>query len=148
MEQFEAYKETPVNSVLEIKWGNLYVGVQQTNDVLRLLPNVKDVSANEATQIKAEAIFLREFFHFAAYKIWQNVPYISDLISFQNGNIAVAFTNSFFDPAKDVILMLKTDKTRLKLYDMDRRFTRCKNPCANRPGLRFGPGTGPSFNIR
>lgn len=101
MEQFEAYKQTPVNSVLEIKWGNLYVGVQRANDVLRLLPSVKDISADEATQIKAEAVFLRGFFHFAAAKIWQNIPYISDSISFQNGNYIVSNTSPVLPRIED-----------------------------------------------
>jgi hypothetical protein len=92
MEQFEAYKETPVNSVLEIKWGNLYAAIQRANDVLRLLPKVKDLTESEATQIKAEAIFLRAFFHFQAAKIWENVPYISDSINFDNGNYLVPNT--------------------------------------------------------
>ena len=36
----------------------------------------------------------------------------------QNGKIALAFTNSSFDPAKNVTLMLRTEKTAIKVYDM------------------------------
>jgi hypothetical protein len=35
-----------------------------------------------------------------------------------NGNCSLAFTNSSFDAAKDVVLMLRTDKTALRMYDM------------------------------
>jgi hypothetical protein len=37
----------------------------------------------------------------------------------QNGKISLAFTNSSFDPAKDVILMLRTENKSIKLYDME-----------------------------
>jgi len=37
----------------------------------------------------------------------------------QNGKIALAFTNSSFDPAKDVILKLRTENNTIKMYDMD-----------------------------
>ncbi len=36
----------------------------------------------------------------------------------KDGKIALAFTNSSFDAAKDVIVMLKTEKKTIKLYDM------------------------------
>jgi len=41
----------------------------------------------------------------------------------QNGKIALAFTNSSFDPAKNVILMLRTEIKNIKLYDMGCRET-------------------------
>lgn len=55
----------------------------------------------------------------------------------QDGNIALAFTNSFFDPAKDVILMLKTDKARLKLYDMDCNVTTISSSGSDGPYQKF-----------
>jgi hypothetical protein len=36
----------------------------------------------------------------------------------QNGRIALSFTNSSFDPAKNVVLMLHTEIKTIKLYDM------------------------------
>lgn len=37
----------------------------------------------------------------------------------KNGKVALAFTNSSFDQAKDIVLMLKTDQKSIWLYDMD-----------------------------
>jgi hypothetical protein len=37
----------------------------------------------------------------------------------QDGKIALAFTNSPFDPAKDVILMLRTEHDTITMYDMN-----------------------------
>ena len=36
----------------------------------------------------------------------------------QNGKIALAFTNSYFDPAKNVTLMLRTENKTISVYDM------------------------------
>ncbi len=36
-----------------------------------------------------------------------------------NGKIALAFTNSSFDPAKNIVLMLRTENKILKLYNME-----------------------------
>lgn len=36
----------------------------------------------------------------------------------QNGKITLAFTNSSFDPAKNIVLMLKTDQKTIRIYDM------------------------------
>jgi hypothetical protein len=40
-----------------------------------------------------------------------------------NGNTALALTNSSFDPAKNLILMLRTEKKIIKVYDMQCRET-------------------------
>jgi len=37
----------------------------------------------------------------------------------QNGRIVTALTNSSFDPAKNLVLMLRTDNKEIKVYDMD-----------------------------
>lgn len=90
----EAYKETPVTQPLNEKWAAIYAGVQRSNDVLRALAKVTDgsISDDEATQIKAEAVFLRAVYHFQAAVIWQNVPYVDESISFDKGNYNVTNT--------------------------------------------------------
>ena len=37
----------------------------------------------------------------------------------QNGKIVLAFTNSSFDPAENVMLMLKTNQKTIRIYDMN-----------------------------
>ncbi len=37
----------------------------------------------------------------------------------QNGKIVLAFTNSSFDPAKNIVLLLRTEKKTIKIYDMN-----------------------------
>lgn len=90
----ESYKETPVTQPLNETWVAIYAGVQRSNDVLRALPKVIDgsISEAEATQIKAEAVFLRAVYHMEAAIIWKNVPYIDESISFDKNNYNVSNT--------------------------------------------------------
>ena len=55
----------------------------------------------------------------------------------QDGKIALAFTNSSFDPAKDVILMLRTEKRTIKLYDMKCRETAIQSSGTDGPYQKF-----------
>lgn len=97
-ELIESYKTEAVNADVNYKWHALYSGVQRANDVLRLLPMVKDaaLSADEAKQIEAEAVFLRAVYHFEAAKMWINVPYINELVNFGAGNYKVSNTSSIW----------------------------------------------------
>ncbi|MEO5997488.1 MAG: RagB/SusD family nutrient uptake outer membrane protein [Chitinophagaceae bacterium] len=90
-EMFEAYKVTPTNSILGFKWGECYSGIQRANDVLRLLPALpaNTLTAAEALQIKSEATFLRAVFHFDLAKVFLNIPYVDESVSFAAGNYNV-----------------------------------------------------------
>jgi hypothetical protein len=55
----------------------------------------------------------------------------------QNGKIAMAFTNSSFDPAKNLILMLRTENTTIKLYDMECRETVIRSSGEDGPYQKF-----------
>lgn len=92
LEFIENYSTLPVNDYLNRKWKSLYNGAQRANDVLRTLALVKDgsITDDESIQIKAEAIFLRAVFHFEAAKLWRNVPYIDETVSFGNANYNVS----------------------------------------------------------
>lgn len=50
------------------KWNGTFDGVGQANQVLRVLPNVTDLTPAEAKQIEAEAKFLRGHHHFEGKK--------------------------------------------------------------------------------
>jgi hypothetical protein len=47
---------------------------------------------------------------FHKINLWIRLP--------DNGKRALAFTNSSFDPAKNVILMLRTENKTIRVYDM------------------------------
>ena len=96
MEAVESYNYDPTLAPFNNKWMVLYAGVQRANDVLRVLAKTNDpaLSAEEAKQIKAEATFLRAVYHLEAAKMWENIPYLDESISYANDNYKVANTTS------------------------------------------------------
>jgi hypothetical protein len=83
MEQFEATSE---NSLLAAKWGTLYDAIQRCNDVLRIMKKASDIDADDQKRIEGEARFLRGFYHFELKKIWKNIPFVNEDISYENNN--------------------------------------------------------------
>jgi starch-binding outer membrane protein, SusD/RagB family len=62
------------------KWRGMYDGIARSNDVLQTLMKAPDVSEAESQQFKAEARFLRGFFHFELKKMYNMVPYLDETI--------------------------------------------------------------------
>jgi hypothetical protein len=94
IEKIESYSATPIEPYFNDKWAAVYTGIQRANDVLRVLAQVTDgsISDDEALQIRAEARFLRAVFHLEAAKMWRNVPYVDETVSFVNANYNVPNT--------------------------------------------------------
>ncbi len=105
IQEIENFTSTPVNPGFNSKWLSLYTGAQRANDVLRLMAKVTDgsISPEEEVQIKAEALFLRAVYHFEAYKLWRNVPYLDETVSFENGNYLVANTSPIQNIEADLL---------------------------------------------
>jgi hypothetical protein len=84
----ENHSVDPSNEFLSIKWKAGYDGSQRANDVLREIPLITDgsVSADYAKEVTAEARFLRGVFHLELAKMWRNVPYVDETITYGAGN--------------------------------------------------------------
>lgn len=77
----ERYEVLTTNSYVNDKWIANYDGISRVNDVLRILAVTVengDVSDAKATQFKAEALFLRAWFHFELKRVYNNIPYITE----------------------------------------------------------------------
>lgn len=74
------------------KWNFLYAAVNRCNDVLKLLPKVKDASATELVQLQAEARFLRGIYYLYLAMMWKNVPWIDETIDYSQRNYFVTNT--------------------------------------------------------
>lgn len=85
----EEFRSNPENTFLLQKWSTVYDGVQRANNVLRILPKAKDITDTEKKRIIGEARFLRAHYHFEAKKMWNNVPYIDETITYENQNYHV-----------------------------------------------------------
>ncbi len=66
------------NGYVSDKWNHCYDGISRANDVLKVMALATDITAEKATQYKAEAIFLRAFWHFELKRTFNNIPYITD----------------------------------------------------------------------
>jgi hypothetical protein len=67
---------TPANAFIQDKWAFCYNAIQRANDAIREIPLVTDgsVAPDYATEVIAEAKFLRAVFHLELAKMWRNVP--------------------------------------------------------------------------
>lgn len=82
----ETFNPLPGNLFLGAKWRAVYDGIQRSNDVLRTMRKAKDITPENEKRIAAEARFLRAHYHFEAKKIWNNIPYVAETISYENNN--------------------------------------------------------------
>ena len=103
IELIENYTITAENNYMNSKWSALYAGIQRANDVLRMMKQLPAgaLTESESQQMTAEARFLRGVYHFEAVKMWRNVPYIDESVSFQNGNFNVANKNPIWVNIED-----------------------------------------------
>ncbi len=73
-----AFTVTPSNDMINDKWKAVYEGITRCNNVLKILPLVTDMSAEELTNTKAQARFLRGHYYFELKKLFNNVPWIDE----------------------------------------------------------------------
>lgn len=76
----ERYEALPNNPYLNERWTLCFDGVARSNVCLEFLWTTQagptPISDTRATQIEAEAKFLRAWFHFQANKIFEKIPYV------------------------------------------------------------------------
>ena len=95
----ESYTASGNNDYLDPKWRMNFTGIQRANDVLRELPLVTDgsVTADYAKEVTAEARFLRGLFHLELAKLWRNVPYADETVTYDNGNYNIGNPGPIWD---------------------------------------------------
>ena len=71
---------------LDSKWRAVYEGITRANAVLRVMRQAKDISPDDTVEIRAEAVFLRAFYHFEAKKMWNNIPLLDETVTYSAGN--------------------------------------------------------------
>jgi hypothetical protein len=74
----EVYIVDPGSTSVLDKWSANYEGVSRCNDVLRLIPQATNVPADRLNEYKAEALFLRAWFHFELKRVFNQIPYITE----------------------------------------------------------------------
>jgi hypothetical protein len=88
----ETYSPTASNGYFNQKWQAVYDAVQRCNDVLRLMASATDINDADKKRIEAESRFLRAHYHMEAKKMWNNVPFVDQTITYAAGNFNVSNT--------------------------------------------------------
>ena len=105
-------------SYLNNKWSIVYEGVVRSNATIRLLKQVVaskpgELSVDDQKGIEGEALFLRAYYHFEAYRMWGNIPYYTETdTDFRkaNGTAAEAITNILKDLDAAIALLPATPR--------------------------------------
>ncbi len=75
----ERYEVDPTNPWVQGLWAANYDGIARANDVLRVIRNAGDaIPADKASQLEAEARWLRAWFHFQLRSKIERVPYVTE----------------------------------------------------------------------
>jgi hypothetical protein len=83
------WKTLPNNSYIGQKWAAEYDAIQRCNDVIRTMRVATGLAGTDTVEFKAEASFLRAFYHFELRKIFHNPPYVDETITPNNNNLNV-----------------------------------------------------------
>src|ERR1700744_895868 len=81
--------QSGTSSYLDEKWVVLYSGIQRANDVIRTMRLSTTIAPVDTLEYAGEARFLRGYYHFEGKKIYNNFPYVSELVSFVNNTLNV-----------------------------------------------------------
>ncbi len=87
----ERYESQATNEYFNIKWKAVYDGVARCNNVFKALA-VADVNEEDRPVIRAQARFLRGFYHLEAKKMWNKIPFVDESIDYVAGNYKVPNT--------------------------------------------------------
>lgn len=90
----QSYSETAADGFFDDKWREMYGAIQRCNDVIREYRLVTDGSVTPADTVEyaAEARFLRGLYAFEAKKMWNNIPWVDESVTYGNGNYDVPNT--------------------------------------------------------
>lgn len=81
--------QSGTSSYLDEKWTVLYNGIQRANDVIRTLRQSPSIAPADTVEYEAEARFLRGYYHFEGKKIFNNFPFVSELVQYSSNNLDV-----------------------------------------------------------
>jgi hypothetical protein len=104
----ETYSADPNNNYFNTKWKVVFEGINRANNVLKILAQATDVTADDTKRITGEARFLRGHYELEGRKIWGKFVYLDET------------TTEFVLPNPKV--NLPNDKEILPLIEADFRY--------------------------
>jgi starch-binding outer membrane protein, SusD/RagB family len=94
----ENYSQNATNGFFNDKWIALYDAVNRCNLTLQTMALVKPgvMTPADTVEVRAEAVFLRGLYYFELKKMYNNVPWIDESISYSAGNYLVPNTTDIW----------------------------------------------------
>ncbi|HMH34360.1 MAG TPA: RagB/SusD family nutrient uptake outer membrane protein, partial [Puia sp.] len=92
----ETWNVNSSNTYLNDIWSARFDGVQRCNEVLRVMTLAKDMTDADKTEDAAEARFLRGHYNFELRRLFGNVPWIDETISYSAQNFLVPNNTDIF----------------------------------------------------
>lgn len=77
----QTYTETATNPYLNVKWREVYEAISRCNSIIRVTNaalTAGKISEEQATSYLRQAKTLRGWYHFEAWRMWKNVPYMDE----------------------------------------------------------------------
>jgi hypothetical protein len=81
------FNATATNSYPQAKWAAMLDGAQRANSVIRTMRQATGLAAADTVEFKAEALFLRAFYHFELRKVFHYPVYVDETIGVANANV-------------------------------------------------------------
>lgn len=74
----ERYQPLTTNSYVAGRWRTYYDGVSRCNDALKMMAKAQGLTDEYQKSIRAQALFLRAWYHFELKRTYNNIPYITE----------------------------------------------------------------------
>ena len=93
------------------RWDNFYKAINICNHVIELAPGVEDPTFTDyqKQQVVSEATFIRSVIYFYLVRIWQDVPYITDPTTTDEGEFFPGVT-----PGNEILNNIKADLLEIR----------------------------------
>lgn len=97
---------------LNDKWASLFEGVNRANSTIRLLNRLLEddptaVPEADANSVRGEALFLRAYYHYDAWRMWENIPYyFEDDDDYRKSNENVDVVGNIVNDLQQAIALL------------------------------------------
>ncbi len=92
--QYQQWDALATGAYIANKFAAMYDGVQRANDVIRNMRVATGLTPADTVEFKAEALFLRAFFHFELRKMFFYPPFVDETITVSANNYNVPNYNS------------------------------------------------------
>lgn len=78
VDQIGQYNLMTNSRYINNRWQYHYESIERANDVLRAIERTEGVSEGKLTNLKAQAMFLRAYYHFELVRVFKKIPYITE----------------------------------------------------------------------